>query len=553
MSLKGIPMKKNSVLIPCTIVLLLLLVSPIAVLAQQPQLPFSTVPSAQTVNPGIPHTLCTPAGVTDFDPLVDEIVVTVAVHEIRALKTIDVLSDPDFYVQVTINDKEFTSPVWQNMKYVEHPNWSAAVQVPKDTEFVDITIALWDKNLIIDRLCDISPKITGDQAHQYIATLTYSIATGVWWGDDCLGDASGYGRLNGCDDTTIYPEDRDCEMWFDITQNDFDGDGFPFWLETNMYNTSPTVDNRGEDADDDGIPIEWEYTFGLTYIDWGYDSGYHMVYDPFTWENHSDMDDDVDGLTNVEEYKTWQWGSDPFRQDIFIELDQMEAGPNGEGSFVPVGAFDMIRDSHAKQNIVWHVDDGRLGGGETIPYKEVIAEEDHAEWYWKYFMHEDENNWRRGVFRWGLIAYNWSWAKGFCFSSRINNSSALDCFFLSTKYHDSRVKNVPLIDSLIRKTFDSEKQRAFIYAGAIMHETGHTLAIWNRGVDNRRAVWPWQLGFYRFASYKSVMNYRYIYTDLVDYSDGSHGRNDFNDWADMDLTRFNPRAAPVEAVFAELL
>jgi hypothetical protein len=39
------------------------------------------------------------------------------------------------------------------------------------------------------------------------------------------------------------------------------------------------------------------------------------------------------------------------------------------------------------------------------------------------------------------------------------------------------------------------------------------------------------------------MNYRYIYTDLVDYSDGSHGRNDFNDWATMDLTNFNPRTS----------
>ena len=40
----------------------------------------------------------------DFDPLVDNITVTVTINEIRALKTIDLLSDPDFYVKVRINE-----------------------------------------------------------------------------------------------------------------------------------------------------------------------------------------------------------------------------------------------------------------------------------------------------------------------------------------------------------------------------------------------------------------------------------------------------------------
>ncbi len=57
-------------------------------------------------------------------------------------------------------------------------------------------------------------------------------------------------------------------------------------------------------------------------------------YDPFVWEDHSHLDPDNDGLNNVEEYMTSQWGSDPFRKDIFVELDQMEAGPNGEQASV---------------------------------------------------------------------------------------------------------------------------------------------------------------------------------------------------------------------------
>ena len=93
----------------------------------------------------------------DFDPLDENIIVTVTINEIRALKTIDILSNPDFYLKVTINDKEFISDVWQNMMYVENLNWSASCEVPKDNEFVNVTIALWDKGNGMDLLCDISP------------------------------------------------------------------------------------------------------------------------------------------------------------------------------------------------------------------------------------------------------------------------------------------------------------------------------------------------------------------------------------------------------------
>jgi hypothetical protein len=421
--------------------------------------------------------------------------------------------------------------VWENTKYVENPNWSAICEVPKDTEFVDVTIALWDKNTNTDRLCDISPD-DGNFTQARTAELTYSIATGVWWGDDRIGgddyfgDISGYGRLNGCDDNSIYEEDRDCELWFDISQNDFDGDGFPYWLEANIYNTSPLVDNCGEDADQDGIPIEWEYTFGLTYFEWGHDEGYFMIYD---------------ALNNIEEYKTWQWGSDPFRRDIFLEIDQMEKGPDGQGSVAPVGAYDLLRNSHAKHNIVWHVDDGRLGGGEFIPFKDTIDEDDLNQWYWEYFMHKDANCWRRGVFHWGIIGYNSSWAVGFTFSSRIGGMIAVDCFYLSSQYLETLPKRIPLFDSLVRKTFDREEQRAVVYAGVIMHETGHSLGLNGPGVDVQDGKWPWQINFWRYGPYRSVMNYRYVYSALVDYSDGSRGKNDFDDWANIDLTNINPR------------
>ena len=516
-------MIKNSIKILCTLIVLAALI-----------MPTSASISSKKYTP-----LSQPL-MNDFDPLVDNITVTVTIKEIRALDIIDIFSDPDFYVKVTINDQEFTSDVWQNSKYVKNPNWVASCNVPKENEFVNITIALWDKNTQKDRLCDLSPDL-GDLTNVRSAELTYSIAAGIWWGDDELGDPSGYGRLNGCDDNSIYQEDRDCVLWFDISQNDLDGDGFPYWLETEVYHTNPLVDNTGEDADGDGIPIEWEYRFGLAYYQWGHDEGYYLIYDPFTWENHTSLDDDKDGLTNFEEYQTWQWDSDPFRQDLFIEIDQMEPQPGVKEATIPLGAYELLQDSHAKYNIVYHVDDGRLGGGEFIPYKADLHDQDFETNYWYYFMHQDANNWRRGVFHWGFLGYNVTQTTPFTFGSRIGNLRATDCFYLPAVYLNSQVKWIPLISSLVRGTFNSEEQKAIVYAGVIMHETGHSLGLYNfPGIDCHDGVWPWQINYWRYGSYKSVMNYRYIYSGLTDYSDGSRGKNDHDDWATIDLTRFNP-------------
>ena len=207
----------------------------------------------------------------DFDPLVD-VEITVEIQAIRSLEKsdlkffpldkIDLTSDPDFYVKVFINDVGYTSPVWENQKYVYDPQWSATLNVPDEIEFVNVTIQLWDENSGEDKLCDISDN--SEDEGLYDAELEYSIKSGHWTGDDYLdpnlyflgADPSGYGRLNGCDDNSINQNNRDCELWFDIYQNDFDNDGITYWTEVNVYGTDPEVDNTGEDADNDGVPIE---------------------------------------------------------------------------------------------------------------------------------------------------------------------------------------------------------------------------------------------------------------------------------------------------------
>ena len=466
----------------------------------------------------------------DFDPL-EDIEVTVEILDIRSLEKfeyphpafeiIDFLSKPDFYVKITINGEEFVSDVWQNTRYIYDAGFKATLNVPDEEEFVDINIQLWGKNSISDKQCDISSGWE-DTYNQLDANLEYSIATGHWRGDDysgdehSLSDPSGYGRLNGCDDNSIYQRDRDCEIWFDIYQNDYDGDGIPYWTEVNVFGTDPEVDNTGEDLDEDGVPIEWEYKWGHQFSHWGSDD--HWFYDPFVWENHTALDPDNDGLNNVEEYLTSQWGSDPFRKDIFIEIDQMEAGPDGEGaSLLPDGSKELLMTAFDRYNIVLHLDDGSMGGGEMVPFSSLISRDDLSDYYYQqYFLHGDQNNWRRGVFRYGIVV----WDAGYPGYNFRNGA-----FQISKSYVDKKaiIKVQRMID--------------VVYASVYMHELGHTLGIYNPGVDNDDSDDPSNFNFWKYGPYKSCMNYRYTYR-LVDYSDGSRGKNDFPDWYTLDLTSF---------------
>ncbi|RLF63851.1 MAG: hypothetical protein DRN31_01525 [Thermoplasmata archaeon] len=472
----------------------------------------------------------------DYDPL-DDIVVTVEIKEIRSLETkylgrtideIDKFSDPDFYVKVFINGEEFKSPVWKNQKYVYNPNWSASLNVPDDEEFVNVTIQLWDADPLGDKLCDIDNNYD-NYPKSYDLDLVYSIKTGHWYGDDFNSpkeywgypDLSGYGRANGCDDNSIYQDNRDCEIWFDIYQNDYDGDGIPYWTEENVYHTDPTKDNRGEDADGDGVPIEWEWKWGHYFQQNWWNGAVEDVwlYSPLVWENHSSIDEDEDGLSNMEEYLTSQWGSDPFRRDLFIEMDQMEAGPNGEpASLLPNGSKEVLRTAYDKHNIVYHLDDGCMGGGEVIPFViEVSGRKLREDYYNKYFLHDGENEWRKGVFHYALVVYDGGF-NGYTIKR--------DEFQISTKYIEEKCKQLFFVD------------RAIVYGSVFMHETGHTLNIFNPGVDNPDTISPWKFDYWKYRPYKSCMNYGYTYI-LVDYSDGSHGMNDFADWHDLDLTYFN--------------
>jgi hypothetical protein len=437
----------------------------------------------------------------DFDPLTN-IEITIDVLTIRALDIIE-NENPDFFVKLNINGQEYQSDIWTDSEYINDTDFSLTVDVPDDHENVTIIIQLWEWNTDEPQLCDI-----GDETKD--VTITYNIKNGHWYGDDELGDISGYGRLNGCDDGSIYENELDCEIWFRITQNDYDNDTLPYWVETNQYHTDPTVDNTGEDADQDLLPIEYEFFWG---------------FDPFLSEEHKVDDYDNDSLTNYEEYLTKTFGTDPYRKDVLIEYDFMETGPNGDENIVPPHADDLLKNPYHRRNIVIHVN-----RDEMIPFDEDAGIQEVFDIYNNYFVHNDPDNWKRSVFHYGLFV-NECTPPGYGFSGDVSPYwgyiPGTNGFVISCRQME-------------RSSIRDSNTLAYTFGSAIMHEMGHNFGIRNGnppGCDNRGCIYPWRLPFWLYWNYKSIMNYRYTYK-IFDYSDGSHGTRDFNDWAEIDLTYF---------------
>ena len=319
--------------------------------------------------------------------------------------------------------------------------------------------------------------------------IIYDLATGNWYGDDFLGDGDGYGHIKF----------EEAEIWFDIRYNDYDNDGLTYWEEVNKYGTNPKISDYGKDYDNDGLPIQWEDKYGFS---------------DFIVENHS-IDYDNDGLNDYEEYYTSNLLSVPFAKDIFIEVDYMEGYKMYDES------IQMLYSAFTKHNINLHI-----FIDEEIPYKEIVYYKDVRDIYWQYFLHNNISNPKHGIFHYALIASLSSSKRG---GHAFIGWDNLDAFMLAAEY--------------INK-WRVGRERKVAYASLFMHELGHTLGLFDDtfgGIDNESCNVPWHKGYWIYRNYKSCMNYRYAF-NLVDYSDGNHGENDFNDWAHLNLTFFKNSA-----------
>ncbi len=280
----------------------------------------------------------------------------------------------------------------------------------------------------------------------------------------------------------------------DIFQN------YPLPIDTDRIIILP-----GNDSDNDMVPDWWEEK-------WGYNAN--------SWDNHSHLDPDNDALNNIEECYTDEYGSNPFQKDIFLEFD-WTLSQNPQNSNLPSQEkITEMTQRFAEHNITIHVDTGQFGGGEEIPYQPQFNYDTLRDLYWQYFLNNDINNPRKGIFHYGIIC-DVGPGPGFSFIGWYHH----DAFCISAQ---------TLEDGNPLWTRDQ-----LIITGS-MHELGHTLGLFaddHNGNDNRAAVEPWYKDYWLFRNYKSCMNYRYTW-QILDYSDGTHGPGDFDDWGNLDLEFF---------------
>ena len=96
------------------------------------------------------------------------------------------------------------------------------------------------------------------------------------------------------------------------------------------------------------------------------------------------------------------WDSDPFRKDVFVELDMMESNPDGTVICFPIESEELLYTAFDRQNVVLHLDSGCMGGTDIIPFDEETTHQELQDIYTSYFLHDDENNSRKGVFHYGV-------------------------------------------------------------------------------------------------------------------------------------------------------
>ena len=444
----------------------------------------------------------------DYDPTTD-LEVIFRIDRIRKIE-FERGESPMIAMEISIDGNAFEVGYWKGIDV--YPRWRHIQDVNDSKENVSIEIKLFEIAGNEKIPCDISPA-TGKYGG-YAIKLTYSLKNGSWHGDDWLRDGSGYGHAGGHEDGNY--DENDYEIWFDIYQTDADGDRLTWYEEVFVYGTDPNISDAGIDYDGDGVPIEWEDKWG---------------YNPFKPENHSEIDVDGDGIQNIEEYMMAEWHADPFRPDIFVEVDFMKNRFFGHTTF-PEYSKEKVISAFTKHNFMLHIDDGIMGGGgEILPYEKFYTPEKLSYYYKKYFLHDGQNEWRRGIFRYCVFAqYTFPSKKDVAgYSYWPTNEDIFNCFVIGTRV----IKNYRFTP-LARET---------AMASLFMHELGHTLGIfWHtyHGCDNITSTRPWYDGWDKYANYKSCMNYRYAWS-LIDYSDGSHGPGDFNDWATIDPAFFEKK------------
>ncbi|MFC4449551.1 hypothetical protein [Halorussus aquaticus] len=280
----------------------------------------------------------------------------------------------------------------------------------------------------------------------------------------------------------------------DPVRADTDGDGLPDAAEVNEYPTSATV----SDTDGDGLPdadeVE-ERSTDPTVADTDDDA---LDDGPEVREYGTDptaADTDDDGLGDGVEVRGGSAlaQADPLRKDVFLEIDYMR------GTTVPERKLERVERAFANAPVTNPDGSSGISLHVRVSDSPIAAEQ-------KTSLSEYSNTYYRSAYDTAGNGY----------------------------FHALVVKEVP-DESGNRVGLTSTGNSGMIIedrpsrvrvAKTIMHELGHNLGLHpdeHRGIDSYE-VQP--------KRYPSVMNYHRLggCDCHYDYSDGSHGPGDFDDW-----------------------
>ena len=410
----------------------------------------------------------------------------------------------DIYSPTGYDEILFTTwdTIFQETRRVQSPSYG------QETSTIVLTIIEQEKTGLFNRKVQ---ETTKEEIH-----LTYCYRTGRWTGDNFYGHPDGYGHYLG----------NNYEIWFDISQTAYAKDAIPYWVKVNILGLDPFIDYSEVDIDNDNIPIPWEWKWG---------------YDPFTFDDHSYLDPDIDGLFNVQEYQMKDYFADPFSPDIYIEVDGMKKGGLFDWDHIVYDeSIQIISEHFAQHGINVHIDTGWPGtpknaGGELLDNIPTIDQDSgiQIQFYKHHFPDE-----RKGIFRYLIICDG----GGHAYPSEQNR---IDTMIVGT----NRFRVL-----LNRKAVTPRTQR-LTTTSLMIHELGHTMGIslWTfGGVDNYTIYEGGLRGHMQYAEiwgdYESSMNYLYASdAKIVGYSDGSNGAPyDQNDWEHMYLPIFKLEGNAVE-------
>lgn len=351
--------------------------------------------------------------------------------------------------------------------------------------------------------------------------VVYDYRTGRWSGDDSFLDSDGVGHYLG----------ETFEIWFNLYQTDYDTDNIPYWVEVNVLNTDPTIDDSKLDPDSDGIPTSWEWRWG---------------YDPYLWDDHENLDPDVDGIQNSEEYQMRKWFSNPYQPDVYVEVDNMQKKNSFDlDHILHEESQQMVIERLAQHGISCYIDDGWPdgpvnGGGEMLPFMEDMPCETSGQAL-RFYKHNFADE-RKGIFRYVWMSNIRGYITAF-------EDEQLDAINIGTGWEQTKLYCQGIVWT--------KRARLHGIASGLLHELGHSMGlipVVHPGVDIMRPVIRFpsmDSGEYEkwLEDYHSIMNYDYIYGDknLFDYSDGSNGPPyDQNDWKHLYLPCFERNTIIIE-------